>query len=246
MKKILMALMFALAACGGGPETGAQAGAVRGVAVDTQNHPLSGAKIDICIGPVFEGCVEGNTAADGSYSLRLTSDYVWYAYGSITKSYNGATYCLPLDVDNPNSFSSPDGAVRNFTWKLSGVVAGQTGDNYPSSYYGATLNAVFDMSLNANRVRVNFVPNGPLIDGSSGSSFSQIAGNWASSAIGNIPIGVYTVRAEYLQPGGAVVPLRVSLTSTVTDLHPSVTVRFPPDPGHSCQIEPEASLYIGQ
>jgi hypothetical protein len=253
MKKISMLLTFALAACGAGSPDGgnsgtgavtAEAGAVRGVAVDTQNRPLSGAEITVCSTPFYNSCINGATGTDGSYSLRLTSNNVWAATGSIIKSYNGATYCLPLAVDNSHSFSSTDATIRNFSWKLSGVVPGQMDNHSAGSYFGASLNTVFDMSLYRNQVRVNFVPNGPLIDGSAGSSFSAIAGDWVSNSIGNIPIGAYTVRAEYLQPGGGVMPLRVSLTSTTGNLGASVTVQFPPDPGSSCVIGPEARLYI--
>src|SRR5712664_2861972 len=54
MKKISILLTFALAACGAGTSDGgnsgtgavtAQAGAVSGVAVDSQNRPLAGAEI---------------------------------------------------------------------------------------------------------------------------------------------------------------------------------------------------------
>jgi hypothetical protein len=254
MKKISMVLMFALAACGaGGPEGGnssagnmtAEAGVVRGVAVDTQNRPLSGAQIKVCNAvPVFgQGCVNATTGADGSYSLRLGSNNVWNVYGSITRSYNGATYCLPLAVDNTDTVSTTNGAIRNFSWKLSGLIPGRIDDHSAGSYFGASLNTAFG-SLDRNQVRVSFVPNGPLIDGSAGSSFSAIAGEWLSNSIGNIPLGVYTVRAEYLQPAGAAIPLRVSLTSTVRDLAASVTVQFPPDSGSSCMLEPEATVYI--
>jgi len=246
-----MTLMLALAACGGADEgssgngtvTG-EAGVVKGVAVDSQNRPLAGAKIYACSTVFYDSCAIGTTGADGSYSVRLSSNDVWDVKASITKSYNGATYCLPLAADNTDSFSTTDAPVRNFSWKLSGVMPGETADNYASSYFGATLNTVFDFSLNRNQVRVNLVPNGPLIDGSAGSPFSAIAGSWASNAIGNIPLGTYTVRAEYVQPGGAVIPLRVSLTSTISGLAPSVSLQFPPDTGGSCLIEPEASVFI--
>jgi len=255
MKTILMVLMVALAACGADTTDGgnsgagavtAESGMVKGAAVDLHNRPLAGAKINVCSTAFYDSCVNGTTGADGSYSLRLTSNNVWDATGSIIKSYSGATYCLPLAVDNPDSFSSTDATIRNFSWKLSGVVPGQSADNYPGSYFGATLNTVFDFSLNRNQVRVSFVPNGPLIDGSTGNAFAAIAGNWASNAIGNIPLGSYTVAAEYLQPGGAAIPLRVSLTSTVSGLGPSASLQFPPQPGGSCLVAPEATLYIAR
>jgi hypothetical protein len=216
---------------------------VKGAAVDTQNRPLAGAKIDVCSSIFYETCVSGTTGSDGSYSFALASNDVWRAYGSLRKNYQGATYCLPLAVDNDNTFHSSEATVRNFSWKLTGVIPGSNADNYASSYFGARLDVVYDIfALDRSRIRVNFVPNGLLIDGSVGNSFSAMVGDWASNGIGNIPIGVYTVRADYLQTGGAV-PLRVSTSSTGSGLAAAARVQFQPD-GTSCLIGPTASLYV--
>ena len=148
------------------------------MAADTQNRPLSGAEITVCNAVVHYGdaCVNGATGADGSYSLKLPSNNVWHIYGSITKSYNGATYCLPLAVDNSHSFSSTEATIRNFSWKLSGVVPGLMDNHSAGSYFGAELKAVLNSSLNQNQVRVNFVPNGPLIDGSAVAPLARLPG----------------------------------------------------------------------
>jgi hypothetical protein len=214
---------------------------VKGTAVDTQSRPLSGAKIDVCSSVFYESCVSGSTASDGSYSLTLTPTNVWRAYGSIPRNYDGKAFCLPLASDNDNTFASSDATIRNFSWKLSGLIPGQNANGYASSYFGATLNVSFDFSLDRNRVRLNFVPNGALIDGSAGSAFRAIAGDWASNAIGNIPVGVYTVTAEYIQGSGSV-PLRITTDSFGT-YRASAVVHFTPD-SSSCLIAPEASVYV--
>ncbi len=248
----LLSAVAVLAACGGsagdqGDHPGdphsptAEAGKVKGVAVDTQNRPLSGAKIDVCSSVFYNSCVDGTTGSDGSYSLTLTPTNVWRAYGSITRSYDGKTFCLPLAIDNDNSFASADATIRNFSWKLSGLIPGRNADGYPGSYFGGQLNVVFS-SGDRNRVRLNFVPNGPLIDGSAGSAFSAVASEWATNTIGNIPLGVYTVTAEYVPPSGAPIPLRITTDNFFGTYGPSATVHFTPD--SSCMLGPEASVYL--
>ncbi len=250
----LVSALALLSACGGGQSSDSSAhpndprsaapesGKVKGAAVNTQNRPLSGAKIDVCSSVFYESCVRGATGSDGSYSLPLTPNNVWVAYGSITQSYDGKTFCLPLAIDNVNSFASTDATIRNFSWKLSGLIPGQNPNGYASSYFGATLNVAFDFSLDRNRVRLNFAPNGPLIDGSAGTAFSAVAGEWGSNAIGNIPVGVYTVTAEYVQSGGAPVPLRIT-TNSFGSYGTSASVHFTPD-SSSCLIAPEAAVYL--
>ena len=240
-----------LAACGGSASDpghpgdphspAAESGKVKGVAVDTQNRPLSGAKIDVCSSVFYESCVSGSTGSDGSYSVSLTPTNVWRADGSITRNYDGKAFCLPLAIDNDNSFASSDATIRNFSWKLSGLIPGQNANGYASSYFGATLNVVFDFSLDQHRVRLHFAPNGPLVDGSTGTAFTAIAGDWASNAIGNIPVGVYTVTADYIQGSGSV-PLRIT-TDSFGSYRPSAVVHFTPD-SSSCLIAPEASVYV--
>jgi hypothetical protein len=244
---IVLSLIGLAGGCGGGGPSGsgggAQPGTVKGAAMDTQNRPLAGAQIDVCSSIFYETCMSGSTASDGSYSFALASNDVWRAYGSITKSYQGATYCLPLAIDNDNTFHSSEAAIRNFSWKLTGVIPGSHADNYASSYFGARLDVVYDIfALDHSRIRINFVPSGPLIDGSVGNPFTALVGDWASDGIGNIPIGVYTVSADYLQTGGAA-PLRVSTSSTSSGLSAAARVQFPPD-GTSCLIGPTARLYV--
>jgi len=116
-------------------------------------------------------------------------------------------------------------------------------NGYASSYFGASLRVVLSgpVFLDSHRVRLSFVPNGPLIDGSAGTAFSVMLGDWAGDAIGNIPVGVYTVTAQYIQGSGSV-PLRIT-TDSSGSYRASAMVHFTPD-SSSCLIEPQASVYL--
>lgn len=235
--------------CGSGGATGGGSsptpGTVTGTAVDTQGRPLLGAAITVCSSVFYNSCITATTAADGSYAVRLTPTDSWNATGSISRSYNGATYCLPLAIDNPNTFASAEASIRNFTWRLSGPIPGQIANTYASSYFGASLNVVYTSNVNYDTklVKVDLVPSGPLVDGSTGGASHANVGDWASNVVGNIPLGRYDVSASYLPPTGSQMPIGISLTSMGTPLS-SVTVDFPPDSGGSCIIQPEATVYV--
>jgi hypothetical protein len=248
---VVVGLLLLAPSCGSGSGGGSSGGSgstpgtVTGTALDTQGHPLSGAAIDVCSSVFYNSCMTATTAADGSYAVRLTPTDSWNATGSITRSYNAATYCLPLAIDNPNTFSSAEASIRNFRWKLSGLIPGQIANTYASSYFGASLNVVYTSNVNYDTklVRVDLVPSGALVDGSTGSASHANVGDWASNVVGNIPLGRYDVSATYLPPGGSPMPIGISLTSMGTPLT-SVTVDFPPDSGGSCIIQPEATVYV--
>ncbi len=228
----------------------AQAGTVRGAAVDPQGRPLAGASITIRSTVFYSSSIQGTTAANGSYSFELPADNVWKAEGSLTRTLAGISICSELAVDNTDSFSSSAATVRNFSWKLNGTRPGRQDDNHADSYFGAWLRVNWsdprgDPLFETSRLRVNFVPNGPLIDGSSGRSFSEIVGRWSSNEIGNIPIGVYNVSADYLPPSGGAIPLQVS-TGIETDgtehFARSVPVKFQHDDSF-CLTPPSAQLH---
>src|SRR5438874_1709437 len=146
-----------LAACGGGVSSGgsgADAGTesgtggggvqpykVRGAATDAHGSPIPGASLQICNPLYFNSCLTGATATDGRYSFDLPPSNVWNANASISKTFNGRTYCLDLMPDVATTFSSTDGAIRNFSWKIIGLRPDATAANEytSSSRAGATL-----------------------------------------------------------------------------------------------------------
>ena len=227
----------------GGVGNGVQAGVVKGVVVDSQARPLPGAKINVCNPLYFDSCMTGQTGSDGRYSFDLPPVNVWKAYGYLTKAYNGKSYCLELRSDSTDSFSSKDGAVRNFEWKLTGLRPdSKTAQNEFLSFYGAAAavrSEEYNNPVDLQYVQASFVPQGPLVDGTAGQAFSASAGNWNWNEIGDIPLGRYTVTADYAPPGAAKSALLVGTVSGQYAV--SVVLDFPP-PG-SC-VRPEAKIYV--
>src|SRR4029077_186138 len=127
------------------------------------------------------------------------------------------TYCLDLGpTGSTDTFSSSDGAVRNFHWKLTGQRPGLSDTTQFSSFYGAGLSVADDTGnfvLNDKYIEVTLVPSGPLVDGSAGSTLTLPGGDWNSYVIGDIPLGRYALSADYAPPNGAKTSLLVGTSS---------------------------------
>jgi hypothetical protein len=266
--QVRTALVFALsvmAACGGSPSpsggspgpsgggqsggdggtpSGVQPGVVKGVVIDTQGRPLAGARIAACSTVYAYSCIDRTSGSDGTYSMSLTPLDSWDATASITTTYNARTYCLDLHPNISDHFSSDAGALRNFDWRLTGLVPGrETLTSYASSYYGAALSVGsgdLNSSLDLQLVQVTFVPQGPLVDGSAGATFSKSNANWHELGIGGIPLGRYAVSATYAPPGMASSALVVG-TAYGAAYSASLVIDFDPDPS-GCS-NPTSKIY---
>jgi hypothetical protein len=166
----------------------------------------------------------------------------------LAKAFNGKNYCLELRPDSTEHFGSTDGAVRNFEWKLTGMRPGETATDQYLSFYGAGLEVTSDEYVNYIDVRyvhVNLVPQGSLVDGSTGQSISGVAGNWKWNTIGNLPLGRYSVTAEYAPPSGSRSALRLA-TSYGGQYANSLVVDFDPDFSGSCDAThyPKATVHV--
>lgn len=177
---------------------------VRGAATDTKGRPLTGVAIVIDNTIYYNSAVTGRTGDDGSYRLTI-GDGSWRAYATMQTNYNGRTYEIDLHPDNDDSFSGVSGAVRNFRWRLTGAASEFLGKDY----YGGTVDLLRDPSsdyLDIEHVEFTFVPEGALIDGSTGQTLVGRSGAPRTdtfSKIVDVPIGRYRVSAVYAAPGEA-------------------------------------------
>jgi hypothetical protein len=259
---ILMAVLLVANARGGcgpdntgtqtadaGTSVGVTAGKVAGTATDSRGQPLPGAEIDICNPVYFNSCVKGKTAPDGRYSIDLQPVNVWTASGSLTKTFNGKSYCFDLRPSSTNSFSSSDGAIRDFDWKVSGQRPDRSATDEAISYYGASVAVQVRDGIpvaDYKYVEVTFAPQGALVDGSVGETLTAKVGDWKWWTIGNIPLARYTVTAAYAPPGAAKTALLVSLNSAFSSAQfaPSTTLDFDPAQGGTCGNPETAGILI--
>jgi hypothetical protein len=111
----------------------------------------------------------------------------------LKESFLGKMYKFDLHPDNANAFAGVDGAVRNFTWKISGAKP-------EGGYYGSPVAAYSDVLsfINLQDVELTLAPDGPLANGTAGSVITKrlvdIGGG--EYGIDDVPIGKYTITAR--------------------------------------------------
>jgi hypothetical protein len=169
-----------------------QKGMVQGRVTDTNGKPIGGVRIVVENTVFHASYTYGITNADGYYKASVPNGS-WHVSAQIQREFLGRTYRFELHPDTDDDFAGTKGAVRNFTWKLSGAKPRNAG------YYGSSI-AVYSQpgsSFAMDEVQLTLTPDGPLADGSKGSSITakliDIGGG--EDGICDIPIGKYIITA---------------------------------------------------
>lgn len=214
----LLPFVFVLAACTSAPEVvevsaGAQAGVqppadvqppagvegvepyvVKGRVTDGQGNPMAGVEVGADNTLLYDSNAMAVTDADGAYRIDLsTMEATWRMWSYHQVTFDGQEFSFDLAGDKA-PFASSEGAIRDFTWQLTGVYDKDLGLSYGGSgwVHEDLESAVLeDLSL----VTLTMVPAGPLVDGSPGEQLSiQLD---PSGTFADIPIGRYTLTADY-------------------------------------------------
>jgi len=206
---------------------------VKGRVTTESGAPLAGVSVLADNTLAYNSNAPAVTRPDGTYRIELPrSDvYVWRMWGNVEVDYHGEHFSLELAVDK-TPFGSAEGAIRDFTWKLSGLK-----DADLKLYYGGLVYVYEDVNSNDlfdKQWQITFTPQGPLIDGSTGETLTRQAD---AGEIDDVPVGVYTVTASYLpEGGGAPVPLLIRPRGE-GEYASSATASFVDDSGPLMQIE---------
>lgn len=183
-------------------------GVVKGRVTDAQGNAMPNVKVVIENTVFYASYFYATTDANGNYRSNVKPGS-WKASVRIIKSYAGINYQFDLHPDNAGAFAGTAGAVRNFTWKLSGERPDGVG------YYGSDV-AVYNQpgsSLLLSDVEITLTPEGPLADGNKGKTISKsltdIGGG--EDGIRDVPIGKYTITAVNKKTGN---PLQIRLRNS--------------------------------
>ncbi|MBO9636516.1 MAG: carboxypeptidase regulatory-like domain-containing protein, partial [Chitinophagaceae bacterium] len=165
-------LLLILACSNKETDDGPEKGYATGTVTDTQGKPIAGAEVVIDNTMIYNSNLLTNSDAQGRYKVKLNGNFTWAASASFKKNYNGKKYQFQLASDNDNGFTS-DGAVRNFSWKLTGQRPESS-----SSFYGSwiQLQSSFGSTIPAEEVDFILSPDGPLVDGSTGQAITKRGG----------------------------------------------------------------------
>lgn len=215
LSPLAVGFVLALAACsqplsGNAPGEGAPVGAaepyvMKGRVTDRLGQPLEGVEVFADNTAFYDTNLIGVTDATGAYRIDLGAVAgTWRGGAYVNPRYEGEVYNMRLEADTDAAFAGDAGAVRNFTWQLSG----QTPDG--DGYYGGTVYLYGDYSasdFDMAAVELTFTPEGPLVDGNPGETLVLRPD---PAYIYDVPIGRYRVSGRYLDPSGAVRPVRLA------------------------------------
>ncbi len=202
MKKILMLLIAAQTMATAGcskknditpvPVSETANGIVKGVVTYADGSPITNVKVVIENTILYASYVYATTNAKGEYSVPVPIGS-WKASVQIEKEFLGKKYKYDLHPDNPNAFAGFDGAVRNFTWKISGAKP-------DVGYYGSPVKAYGELLsfINMPDVELTLTPDGVLIDGSAGAVIKKrlVDVGGGEYGIDDVPVGKYSITAR--------------------------------------------------
>jgi hypothetical protein len=252
-RAVALGLMGLVAACssgeggdeGRGNNVEQTEGYLTGRAVDARGQPLPGVEVWADNTLLYDTNAGATTGADGSYRIDVRRPAgTWHASASLRRQYHGRAYTFDLDPSDDSVFAGNAGAVRNFTWRLSGARPDQgTYGGFVVGYLSQLLDpANPDEGLDSQSVELTLTPEGPLVDGSDGSVITrklERTGN--GDAVEDVPVGRYRISARYAPPDRTPRPMQVRLRNTGAYAD-SVTADFETLVGSAHQIELELRL----
>jgi hypothetical protein len=208
---------------GNKPEEGYAVGKV----TNADGSPLKGVEIVVDNTMIYNSYALGRSDENGNYKIQLPKVGTFMASARIKKEYNGEVYELDLDPDVYEEFSI-DGAVRNFTWKMTGRRPEGEG------HYGATIEinkSVTSLVYDSENIEFTLTPVGNLIDGSKGKTLKLKHGAPFSKDYGRIvdvPLGRYKMTAYYNGDEGKM-PLKLRKHFSEDEYEDELTIDFEPE-----------------
>ncbi len=234
-----------------------QGSQISGTAVDPRGQPLPGAEIEVS-GASLAGerqTFRAKSDSQGRYAL-LVPRGVYNVYAKHTVGYQGKRWRLrlhPTDENNDMVSAGPTPIVKDFQWRLTGLIPG--GDpTFMESYYGGHIwircNSSSDRPVQEFVLRTSpesfvctftLTPVGPLIDGSAGTVLTMVRtvkALWSTEDnvdlentpnLYDIPIGQYTMTAALAVPGWQANAASVPLNADGEEWQEAVDVSFEPN-----------------
>jgi Carboxypeptidase regulatory-like domain len=197
----------------------ASSGTLSGKVVDSHGQPVSNALI-VMTGATTRLQYTTTTKSDGTYSQKVSDDsYSIDAYAQ--PNYQGESWKLPLYPEDTsgNPVDSVNGGGKNFIWKLTGMIVGQTDQYNPQTRYGASVSLANLNNPPGATYEITLTPTGPLVDGSTGQaiSFKRTVDNAGIMNEGDylldIPLGTYTIAGMGADANGNALTLSFSKTN---------------------------------
>ncbi|MDI2132676.1 carboxypeptidase-like regulatory domain-containing protein [Yinghuangia seranimata] len=201
------------------PSGKVEKGVVKGHVSDGLGNPVKGAKVVVDNQLLYDSNMVLVTDDRGDYRAEMPPMAATYAVtASFDKTYNGTKYTFRLAAQNPDPFAGNEGAVRDFTWKLSGPQ-----EDLPDAFYGGSVlfylnptNPADGGYADSTNVQFTLTPVGTLADGSTGKTVTRKAESTGDGfGVRDIPVGRYKITASYLNgPGGRPQPVKLQIRNS--------------------------------
>lgn len=185
----------------------AEPGWVQGTVKTAAGAPIPGAFI--FIDGVLDQNMQYTTKDDGAYRIRLMPG-AYLAQATLSYKWENQVYKFDLKPDSTDTFDDSTGAVRNFTWVLSGEKPQPQMGSYAGYVY---VNIGYDNFFveDPDNITFTLTPVGALIDGSQGETLTRKGGAPRTAEYGKIlevPVGRYNISGVYQPPGMKPQPLK--------------------------------------
>ena len=175
-------------------------GFVYGWVRDAAGQPLGGAIV------YMDGAYDQNhqqtVKDDGTYRIRLTAG-AYKPMAWIHKKWEGQTFKIDLEPSSTDTLNDTDGAVVNFTWRVSGEKPAPEMGSYGGFIY---VNVGTDHTFieDQDNITYTLTPVGTIIDGSTIEPIVRRGGAPRTQEWGkllDVPVGRYVITGIYAPPG---------------------------------------------
>ncbi|HSI32227.1 MAG: carboxypeptidase-like regulatory domain-containing protein [Phycisphaerae bacterium] len=185
---------------------------IKGRVVDAAGQPVAGAVVNADHTLLYNANTQARTGKDGTYRIKVPNG-AYRVTAKLTRDIGETRYAFDLHPETPDDVNGDEGAIRDFTWRLTGRrPAPQDG------YYGGMVVAYTppgDVDVQLEDVELTLTPDGKLIDGSDGKPITgKLVATGDGRAIRDVPVGTYTITARHVPKGAAAAPLLVRVRNT--------------------------------
>ena len=184
-----------------------EAGYAKGIVTDQAGKPIPGAIV--FLDGVLDHNQQQTTGADGRYRMRLQPG-AYKAIAWFFQKYEGMTFKIELKPSSTDTFDNVDGAIRDFTWQLTGEKTPPDMGSYSAFVYVTVATDTMYVEDTEN-LHFTLTPKGPLIDGSEGQVITRDGGAPRTAEYGkilDIPAGRYVITGSYTPEGQPAQTLR--------------------------------------
>ncbi len=199
-------------------------GVVKGRVVDKDGKPVANAMIVASSTDYYNKTSTGYSDANGNYSFSLPTGIAEGSYsvsGTVTLRYQNTNFNMALYPQQEGVFSAYEGAVRDFTFRLTGPRSVTSDAN--DLPLGATLEVHAQPdNVDDKNLEITLQPIGPLVDGSIGQTL--VVGLPENDyRIKDIPVGKYKITARDKVTGQV---LGIAINGAFQEYAPSVEGLF--------------------